>query len=168
MSSLQHSYSPCWDKVISWLFYLHDRDSSTPILNPVLPSSAATWHLHSCRASSLKEFWPVTTLYHWMPFPRLPYRYPITLLKSLLFTWRFSVNKTLSTSNQSSNESTLAQVMACCLTAQSHYLNQCRLIISKFLWHPSEGITLRKSEARLKITFLKSHPGANELKNMVP
>ena len=27
--------------------------------------------------------------------------------------------------------STLAQVMACCLTAQSHYLNQCWLIISK-------------------------------------
>ena len=43
-------------------------------------------------------------------------------------------------------ESTLAQVMACCLTAPSHYLNQCWLIISKFLWHPSEGITLRKSE----------------------
>ena len=27
--------------------------------------------------------------------------------------------------------STLTQVMACCLTAPSHYLNQCRLIISK-------------------------------------
>ena len=36
-------------------------------------------------------------------------------------------------------ESTVAQVMACCLTAPSHYLNQCWLIISKFLWHPSEG-----------------------------
>ena len=30
--------------------------------------------------------------------------------------------------------STLAQVMACCLTAPSHYLNQCWLIISKVLW----------------------------------
>ena len=29
------------------------------------------------------------------------------------------------------SESTLAQVMACCLTAPSHYLNQCWLIISK-------------------------------------
>ena len=27
--------------------------------------------------------------------------------------------------------STLAQIMACCLAAPSHYLNQCRLIISK-------------------------------------
>ena len=34
--------------------------------------------------------------------------------------------------------STLAQVMACCLTAPSHYLNQCWLVISKVLWHWSE------------------------------
>ena len=33
--------------------------------------------------------------------------------------------------------STVAQVMACCLTAPSHYLNQCWLIISKVQWHSS-------------------------------
>ena len=32
---------------------------------------------------------------------------------------------------QHRSESTLAQVMACCLTAPSHYLNQCRLVISE-------------------------------------
>ena len=31
--------------------------------------------------------------------------------------------------------STLAQVMTCCLTAPSHYLNQCWLIISEVQWH---------------------------------
>ena len=31
--------------------------------------------------------------------------------------------------------STLAQVMACCLTAPSHYLNQCWLVISEVQWH---------------------------------
>ena len=31
--------------------------------------------------------------------------------------------------------STLAQVMACCLTAPSHYLNQCWLIFKGTLWH---------------------------------
>ena len=36
--------------------------------------------------------------------------------------------------------STLAQVMACCLTAPSHYLNQCWLIISKVLYHSSEDL----------------------------
>ena len=31
--------------------------------------------------------------------------------------------------------STLAQVMVCCLTAPSHYLNQCWLVISEVQWH---------------------------------
>ena len=35
--------------------------------------------------------------------------------------------------------STLAQVMACCLTAPSHYLNQCWLIITKIHLHSSDG-----------------------------
>ena len=35
--------------------------------------------------------------------------------------------------------STLAQVMACYLTAPSHYLNQCWLIIRRVLWHSSEN-----------------------------
>ena len=35
--------------------------------------------------------------------------------------------------------STLAQVMACCLMAPSHYLSQCWLIINKVQWHSSEG-----------------------------
>ena len=35
---------------------------------------------------------------------------------------------------------TLAQVLACCLTEPSHYLNQCWLIISKVLWDISREI----------------------------
>ena len=34
--------------------------------------------------------------------------------------------------------SALAQVMACCLTAPSHYLSHCWLIISKVQWNSSE------------------------------
>ena len=34
---------------------------------------------------------------------------------------------------------TLAQVMTCCLTATSHYLDQCWLIISEVLWNSSEN-----------------------------
>ena len=37
------------------------------------------------------------------------------------------------------SRSTLAQVMACCLTAPSHYLNQCWLMISEVLWHSSDN-----------------------------
>ena len=42
--------------------------------------------------------------------------------------------------------STLVQVMACCLMAPSHYLNQCWLIISKVLWYSSEDIIIRRFE----------------------
>ena len=67
--------------------------------------------------------------------------------------------------------STLAQVMACCLTASSHYLNQCWFTISKVHWHSFEYNFTRDTSAvihwiSLKITDLKFHsnlPGANEL-----
>ena len=36
-------------------------------------------------------------------------------------------------------ESSLAQVMACCRMATSHYLNQCWLFISEILWNSPEG-----------------------------
>ena len=45
--------------------------------------------------------------------------------------------------------STLDQVMACCLTAPSHYLNQCWPIISKVLWHSSEGNFIRDNSATI-------------------
>ena len=67
--------------------------------------------------------------------------------------------------------STLAQVMACCLPAPNHYLNQCWLIFSKVPWHSSEGIIIKDlktpiSKSKLKFSFLKLHPdlpGSNEL-----
>ena len=66
--------------------------------------------------------------------------------------------------------STLAQVMACCLTAPSHYLNQCWLIISEVQWHSYKSNFTRDASTitniRLKITYLKfqsNSPGANEL-----
>ena len=70
-------------------------------------------------------------------------------------------------------ESTLAQVMACCLTAPSHYLNQCWLIITSVR---SSDIHLRATSQKTpqpsiteiicKIKYLKFHsnlPGASEL-----
>ena len=45
--------------------------------------------------------------------------------------------------------STLARVMACCLTAPSHYLNQCWLTISEVWWHSSEGNFIRDTSATI-------------------
>ena len=64
--------------------------------------------------------------------------------------------------------------MACCLTAPSHYLNQCWLTISKVQWHLSQGNFTRHSSAMkyisLKNFHLKFHsnfPGATELNTML-
>ena len=69
--------------------------------------------------------------------------------------------------------STLAQVMACCLMATSHYLNQGWLIITGVQWHsPESNFTKGAQEVKPKhvfrITLLKSPPhlqGANVLNN---
>ena len=52
---------------------------------------------------------------------------------------------------------TLAQVMACCLMAPSHYLNQCWLIISEVQWHPSENNFTRNNSAINHYGWLKKH-----------
>ena len=68
--------------------------------------------------------------------------------------------------------STLVQVMPCCLTAPSHYLNQCWLVISKVPWHLFDGIIIERFEDTNqwdKIAFLKLHPdlpGINELRQI--
>ena len=43
--------------------------------------------------------------------------------------------------------STLAQVMDCCLTAPTHYLNRCWQNISKAQWHESKGNFTRDASA---------------------
>ena len=50
--------------------------------------------------------------------------------------------------------STLAQIMACCLMATSHYLNQCWLIIKGVLWHsPETNVTRCAYELNLQHLF---------------
>ena len=69
--------------------------------------------------------------------------------------------------------STFAQVMVCCLTAPSHYLNQCWCIINQDQWHSSEGNFARDTTAinqydQLKNCFSKMSfklPEAIELTN---
>ena len=70
--------------------------------------------------------------------------------------------------------STLAQVMAWCLTAQSHYLNQCCLVnvIMDVLWHSPESsftwmllFCIRRSKI-MPLESLSYVPGASELNNL--
>ena len=67
--------------------------------------------------------------------------------------------------------SSLAQVMACCLMAPTHYLNQCWLCISKVEWHSFKRKFTRDTSAInheiiWKIKYLNYHsnfPGVNGL-----
>ena len=52
--------------------------------------------------------------------------------------------------------SPLAQVMACCLTAPSHYLNQCWLFISKVKWRSSKDNFTRDTSAINLWNYLKN------------
>ena len=53
------------------------------------------------------------------------------------------------------SRSTLVQVMACCLTAPSHYLNQCWLIISMVQWHLSESDFTRDAQPSITKISMK-------------
>ena len=64
--------------------------------------------------------------------------------------------------------STLDQVMDCCLTAPSHYLNQCWLIMGGAPWHSYQDIILIRCEDtnqqnKIENCNFKWHPGHNEL-----
>ena len=70
--------------------------------------------------------------------------------------------------------STLVQVMACCLTVPSHYLNHYWLIISEVQWQSVRAISQHTSQPliikiRLKKFYVKFHlnfPGTDDLINM--
>ena len=64
--------------------------------------------------------------------------------------------------------STLVQVMACCLTAPSHYLNQCWLIISKVSWHSFEGNFTAGISAINQCNWLKIYSSKISLKSPRP
>ena len=53
--------------------------------------------------------------------------------------------------------SPLAQVMACCLKAPSHYLNQCWLIMNLMLWHPPENNSIGISQNINSINEFENH-----------
>ena len=64
-------------------------------------------------------WWPIIGLLSWRPIFN-------SLWPSVAIWWHRS-------------GSALAQLMACCLMAPSHYLPQCWLIISEVLWHLPKG-----------------------------
>ena len=71
-------------------------------------------------------------------------------------------------------DSALVQLMACCLIAQSHYLNQCWLLINEvvFRWEHASSLWVPKllisliTVKNILSKLLPHLPGANELKTI--
>ena len=64
-----------------------------------------------------------------------PSRYSITPPQDIFISLLFNSLWPSDAIWQQGSRSTLVQVMSCCLTAPSHYLNQCWLMISEVLRH---------------------------------
>ena len=96
--------------------------------------------------TEIKLIWPLKT----------PRNQNILYVTQYLF-YSFSTSNTIW---RHKSGSTLAQVMACCLTAPSHYLNQCWLVIGKVQWLSSECNFTRYTlaiitEISLKTNYIK-------------
>ena len=61
---------------------------------------------------------------------------------------------------------TLAQVMACCLSAPSHYFNQCWLIITMVYWHSSEGNSTTDTSASNHKNWIENYLSKISLKSL--
>ena len=87
-----------------------------------------------------------------------PFIVVLTIIKSVNSLWPSD------TIWRQGSGSTLAQVMACCLTAPSHYLNQCWLIISKVQWHSSEGTVTTDTSAMNHLNYPENYLSEISLK----
>ena len=98
------------------------------------------WQVNIGAANGLKMAWCRQATSHYLKqcWPRSPSPYGVTMPQWVNSSWP----------NWPSNcdfigcyisWSALIQIMACCLMAPSHYLNQCRLITSEVLWHSTES-----------------------------
>ena len=92
--------------------------------------------LFTCRKSYIKQ-WCQRASKH-SGASAIQYVNSAQLIQFKLQKWQYTSVNSLWPSDaiwRHRSRSTLVQVMACCRTAPSHYLNQCWLIISEVQWH---------------------------------
>ena len=101
--------------------------------------------------------------YHNTYFKKITDVHPSEISQIMHTIWWRKVSPTINSLGPSDtiwrhkSGSTLAQVMACWLTAQSNYLNRCWLIISKVQWHPSESNFIRDTSATSHWVWLANY-----------
>ena len=124
-----------------WTYFIITALKYVPQIWPSTATVLAKWY----------QWCPFTIFYH--PWFRLAFHWwdIINSLWSSEAIWRHR------------SGSTLAQIMACCLTVPSHYLNQCWLIINEVQWQSPAGNFTRDTSLKLAWKFHLNLPGANEL-----
>ena len=116
-----HQTNVWWIMKVFRLHCYNDKTAVRPsyLYKEVLHQNMSTIHIHFLiRVLSVSHFMGLAKTTNGKPY-----------------TWRYIPAQSLThcglmTSYGDRSESTLAQVMACCLAASSHYRNQCRFIIS--------------------------------------
>ena len=90
---------------------------------------------------------------HW----RKKYMFFSCIDRALVIRWRLTHCGLIDAIWRQRSGSSLTQVMACCLMAPSHYLNQCWLITSMVQWHSYEGSFTRDTSAIDHYNQLKNY-----------
>ena len=112
--------SPCYQQHWYWLCRVSENGNT-------LHRRLNIWDiLLICTQPIIKEN------HHYMYIKFYPSQVPVTDWNGLKFNSLWTSDAIW----RHRSGSTLAQVMACCLTAPSHYLHQCWLVISKVPLHP--------------------------------
>ena len=106
--------------------------SLSPDSTKSLPELMLTSHKRGSVAFTWKQF---PKMHSWILGETCVRRYTFNSLWPSDTIWRHK------------SGSSLAQVMTSCLTAPSHYLNQCWLLISKVQWHSSQYNFTRDNSA---------------------
>ena len=120
---------PCWD----WFIFVKWAPADK------IPKSISSYGIIEI---SNKNFIEVSPWILWKTFNAGHFFFQFTWGQ---FHWNWSSHQSFNsfwpsdTIWRQRSESTVAKVMTCCLTAPSHYLNQCWLIISEVQWHSYQG-----------------------------
>ena len=143
-----------------WLYRFHTVAQSGQILT-------VSWYMRDTIGNANRHYWLVYVIFliwqtyswrhsswlnrnritrFWNDYPMFPVtpNWDYSLGPSdAIWRWRFW--------------STLVPVMTCCLTAPSHYLHQCWLIIRKVLWHSSEDIIISRFEDTNQLSNIEDY-----------
>ena len=140
--SLQNVTMVTWNDALycslQWRLNEHDGFSNHPASRLFAQPFVQAQIKGSIKAPRSWPFWGETTVDQWIPLTKAQWRkiwFHLMTSSYSIITWCFHTLWPCATIWRHEFGSPLTQLMACCLTASSHYLNHCWLL-TKGVWHP--------------------------------